>query len=246
MQMIRHIVDGDQFLFLAGDDAGDEFLQFIIVFRRDEILPAFNGEHDVDINLRVGVCHTRNMSLLTELENPFYLDSTKMSRLRRCFQSFIQQPLQFRRHPHLPARLMLTQRAAHRFPGQARIRVHDFGERQAGGERLQNERHGNARAAHTRASAQMLRVSDNPVLHAVKLWQLRNKSSRVALVDDVKNFFGHIVTLFQIKALKTIRVVNHRGQNRLDDFLFYRKQCKQPQFDHLERGRNFEGLPCLR
>jgi hypothetical protein len=70
------------------------------------------------------------------------------------------------------------QRAAHRFPGQARIRVHDFGERQAGGERLQDERHGNARAAHPRASAQMLRVSDNPVLHAVKLWQLRNKSSR--------------------------------------------------------------------
>src|SRR5665213_2205095 len=69
------------------------------------------------------------------------------------------------------------QRAAHRFPGQARIRVHDFGDRQAGGERLQDERHGNARAAHTRASAQMFRVSDNPVLHTVKLWQLRNKSS---------------------------------------------------------------------
>src|SRR5665213_2778918 len=69
------------------------------------------------------------------------------------------------------------QRATHRFPGQARIRVHDFGDRQAGGERLQDERHGNARAAHTRASAQMFRVSDNPVLHTVKLWQLRNKSS---------------------------------------------------------------------
>ena len=58
------------------------------------------------------------------------------------------------------------QRAAHRFLGQARISVHDFGDRQAGGERLQNERHGNARAAHTRASAQMLRVGDNPFLHA--------------------------------------------------------------------------------
>jgi hypothetical protein len=84
------------------------------------------------------------------------------------------------------------QRAAHRFPGQARIRVHDFGDRQAGGERLQDERHGNARAAHTRASAQMFRVSDNPILHAVKLWQMRNKSSiRVAFVDHIKNFFAH-------------------------------------------------------
>src|SRR5471030_2032897 len=72
------------------------------------------------------------------------------------------------------------QRAAHRFPGQARIRIYDFGDREAGGERLPDERHGNARAAHTRASAQMFRVGDNPVLHAVKLLQLRNKSSRPA------------------------------------------------------------------
>ena len=86
------------------------------------------------------------------------------------------------------------QRAAHRFPGQARISVHDFGDRQAGGERLQDERHGNARAAHTRASAQMFRVSDNPVLHAVKLWQMWNKSSRAcAFVDAVKNFFAHFL-----------------------------------------------------
>jgi hypothetical protein len=84
------------------------------------------------------------------------------------------------------------QRAAHGFRRQARIRVHDFGDRQAGGERLQDERHGNARAAHTRASAQMFRVSDNPVLHAVKLLQLRNKSSHVALVDDIENIFTHL------------------------------------------------------
>ena len=71
------------------------------------------------------------------------------------------------------------QRAAHRFLGQARIRIHDVGNRQSGGERLQDERHGNARAAHTRASAQMLRVSDNPVLHAVKVLQAQNKSSNV-------------------------------------------------------------------
>ena len=71
MQMVPHIIDGDQFLFLAGDDAGDVFLQFVVVFGHDEILPAFDGEHDVKVNLRVGVCHARNMSLRTELGNSF-------------------------------------------------------------------------------------------------------------------------------------------------------------------------------
>ena len=58
-----------------------------------------------------------------------------------------------------------SQRAAHRFLSQARIGVHDFGNRHARREGLQNERHRNARAAHARASTQVLRVSDNPFLH---------------------------------------------------------------------------------
>jgi len=88
--MIRHIVYRNQFLFQAGNDASDVFLQLVVVFRLDEALPAFNGEHDVDINLRVGVCHARNMSLLTELENLFWLVSTNMSRLRRWGSGLFQ------------------------------------------------------------------------------------------------------------------------------------------------------------
>jgi hypothetical protein len=76
--MIRHIVDGNHFLFLTGNDACDVFLQLVVVFRLDEALPAFNSEHDMDINLRVGVGHAPKMPLLTELENIF------VSFLQRC------------------------------------------------------------------------------------------------------------------------------------------------------------------
>ena len=49
------------------------------MFRLDEVLPAFDSEHDVDVNLCVGVGHVRKMPLLTELGNlfsvRFYKDS---------------------------------------------------------------------------------------------------------------------------------------------------------------------------
>jgi hypothetical protein len=38
--MIRHAVAGDYLLTLSGDDAGDVFLQFIVVFSPDQVLPA--------------------------------------------------------------------------------------------------------------------------------------------------------------------------------------------------------------
>ena len=69
--MVGHIVYCNQLLFLSRDDAGDIFLQFVVAFRLDEALPAFNGEHDVDINLRVGIGHAPRMPLLAELENHF-------------------------------------------------------------------------------------------------------------------------------------------------------------------------------
>ena len=72
MQMIRHIVDGDQFVFLRGNNTGDIFLQFLVMFGRDEALPAFDGKHYVKINLRVGVGHEQKMPLLTELGNLFW------------------------------------------------------------------------------------------------------------------------------------------------------------------------------
>jgi hypothetical protein len=39
----------------------------------------------------------------------------------------------------------------------------------------------NERAAHPQASAQMFCVGDNPFLHAIELWQRRNKSNAPAL-----------------------------------------------------------------
>jgi hypothetical protein len=88
MQVIRHIVYRNQLLLPHGDNARDVFLKLVVVFRLDEALPAFDGKHDVNINLRVGVGHARKMPLLTELENLFCLGSTKMSRLRRWRSSF--------------------------------------------------------------------------------------------------------------------------------------------------------------
>src|ERR1700722_19605217 len=71
-------------MFLTGDNAGDVFLELVVVSRLDEVLPAFNGEHGLNVNLCIGVCHGRKMPLLTELENPFWLVATKMSHLRCC------------------------------------------------------------------------------------------------------------------------------------------------------------------
>src|SRR5258708_6738546 len=83
MQMVGHIVDRNQLLFLTRNDTGDVFLQLVVAFRRDQVLPAFDGKHSVNIYLRIGIGHAPMMSLLTELENIIGLFSTKMSRLRR-------------------------------------------------------------------------------------------------------------------------------------------------------------------
>ena len=72
MQMIRHIVYGNQLLLLPGHDAGDVFLKFVIVLCLDKALPTLDGKHDVKINLRVGVGHVSKMPLLAELENLFF------------------------------------------------------------------------------------------------------------------------------------------------------------------------------
>src|SRR5215469_707358 len=56
---------------LLGNDAGDVFLQFVVVFGRNEALPAFNRKNDVDINLCVRVGHAPNMSLLRSWGNIF-------------------------------------------------------------------------------------------------------------------------------------------------------------------------------
>ena len=71
MQMIGHIIDGYQLLSLTGDNAGDIFLKFVVTFGFDEVLSAFDSEHNTDLNLSVGVGHDWKMPLLTELGNLF-------------------------------------------------------------------------------------------------------------------------------------------------------------------------------
>ena len=62
MQMIRHVIYGNQLMLLGGDDARDVFLQLVVVFWGDKALPAFNGENDLNVDLGVGVCHRDNPS----------------------------------------------------------------------------------------------------------------------------------------------------------------------------------------
>ena len=47
------------FWFCFCNNSGDVFLQFVIVNRIDQILPAFDGEYDLDVNLSVGIGHER-------------------------------------------------------------------------------------------------------------------------------------------------------------------------------------------
>ena len=55
--MIRHVVNRDQLLPLRRYDSGDVLLQFVVVNGIDEVLPALHGEHDLNVDLRVGVSH---------------------------------------------------------------------------------------------------------------------------------------------------------------------------------------------
>jgi hypothetical protein len=75
-----------------------------------------------------------------------------------------------------------SEHASHGFFSQTWIRINDFSNRHAGCEGFQNERYGNSRVPDARASAQVLRVSDNPVVHAFILAHLDFcSSSEIAL-----------------------------------------------------------------
>jgi hypothetical protein len=52
-------------------------LQFVIVFWREEVLSAFNGKHNMDVYLRVGICHGPKIPNLTVLGNIFWMDFYK-------------------------------------------------------------------------------------------------------------------------------------------------------------------------
>ena len=57
-------------MLLGGHDAGDVFLQLVVVFLIDQALATFDCKHDLDIDLGISVGHVQMMPLLTELENP--------------------------------------------------------------------------------------------------------------------------------------------------------------------------------
>ena len=40
MRVVRHAMDGQKFLSLARDDAGDVFVQLFFAFGADEVLPS--------------------------------------------------------------------------------------------------------------------------------------------------------------------------------------------------------------
>ncbi len=69
--MVRHIVDRQELLILSRNNSSDVFLQLVVVFGWDEVLSAFDGKHDLDVDLGVGVRHGPTISLLTELGNGF-------------------------------------------------------------------------------------------------------------------------------------------------------------------------------
>ena len=56
-------------MLLGGHDAGDVFLQLVVVFLIDQALATFDCKHDLDIDLGISVGHVQMMPLLTELEN---------------------------------------------------------------------------------------------------------------------------------------------------------------------------------
>ncbi len=57
MSMIGHIVNRDQLLSLGSNNSGNVFLKFVIVLGSDQVLSAFDGEHDLNVDLSVGVSH---------------------------------------------------------------------------------------------------------------------------------------------------------------------------------------------
>jgi hypothetical protein len=55
--VVWHAVNREKFLVLAGDDAGNVFLEFFFAIGSNEVLAAFHGENDLDVDLGVRVGH---------------------------------------------------------------------------------------------------------------------------------------------------------------------------------------------
>jgi hypothetical protein len=57
MRVIRHTVNGDEFLTLPRDDASDVLLQLLTVCSGNHACPSRNSENNMQIYLRVGIRH---------------------------------------------------------------------------------------------------------------------------------------------------------------------------------------------
>jgi hypothetical protein len=98
-----------------------------------------------------------------------------------------QGPAEFSRWLEIFPPGQFAKNAAHRFLAQAGISVHNLGNSHARGEGLKNKRNGNACATHTQTASKVLRVSDNPVIHRIKL----------TLAEAMRSFGGQAFFVFK-------------------------------------------------
>lgn len=68
--MIGHIINCDQPVPLGRNNIGNLLLKFIVPLRSDQALAALYGEHNLNVDLSVGVGRSLKMPLLAELGNP--------------------------------------------------------------------------------------------------------------------------------------------------------------------------------
>lgn len=57
MQMIAHAIDREHFMLPGFHDAGNVFVQSCFPVRPDQRLPAFGCKNEMQMDLRIGVCH---------------------------------------------------------------------------------------------------------------------------------------------------------------------------------------------
>ena len=57
MSVVRHAMDGQQLLPLSRHDAGHVFLKFFLPFTANQVLPSFDREDNLNVDLGVGVRH---------------------------------------------------------------------------------------------------------------------------------------------------------------------------------------------
>jgi hypothetical protein len=65
MNMVRPVVDGNEFLLSTRDDPRDVFLLLVVMPGMDQILTSLDRKHQVDVNLGIGIGH--EAILLSEL-----------------------------------------------------------------------------------------------------------------------------------------------------------------------------------